>query len=106
MHPAPIDPLAGNIQVFPEVPVSEHTCAQLYVDYELIHKPQVNFSNPIDENGEHLFVQPVLNHYNPHNGNEVNPHHICAPFYRVLMGYIDQMEADMAIDPYINDITD
>ena len=30
VHPAPVDPLAGNIQVFPEVPVSEQACAQLY----------------------------------------------------------------------------
>ena len=102
VHPALVDPLAGNIQVFPEVPVSEHTHAQLYAHYELTHKPQINFSNPTDENSKHMFVQPVLNHNNPHNGNEVNPHHLRVPFHRVLMGYMDQME----VDPYINDITD
>ena len=73
VHPAPVDPLAGNVQVFPEVPASEQARAQLYVHYELTHKPQMNFVNPTDENGEHMFVQSVLNHNNPHNGNEVNP---------------------------------
>ena len=62
----------------------------------------MNFSNPTDELGEQLFVQPVLNHNNPHAGNEVNPHHLRAPFYRMLMGYMDQME----VDPYIDDVMD
>ena len=73
VHPALVNPLAGNVWVFPEVPVSEQAHAQLYAHYELTHKPQMNFSNPTDENGEQMFVLPVLNHNNPHNGNEVNP---------------------------------
>ena len=106
VHPAPVDPSARSIRVFPEVPVSEHAHAQLYAHYELTHKPQMNFSNPTDEYGKHLFVQPVLNHNNPHARNEVNPHHFRAPFYRMLMGYMDQMEADTAVDPYFDDVTD
>ena len=74
VHPAPINPsIEGNIVVFPEVPVSneEQLCA--YQRYELTYKPQMDFSNPINKNGEHMFVQPVLNHNNPYNRNEVNP---------------------------------
>ena len=99
VHPAPVDPsIEGNVQVFPEVSVSEtaHACA--YQHYELTHKPQMDFRNPTDKNSEHMFVQPVLNHNNPHNGNEVNPHFRHATFYQHLMMYMDQME--------IFDITD
>ena len=74
MHPAPVNPfIKGNIQVFPEVSVSEKAHAQLYQHFELTHKPQMNFSNPINENSKQMFVPPVLNHSSPHNGNEVNP---------------------------------
>ena len=74
VHPAPIDPsIEGNIVVFPEVPVSRSDCTLLYTQYELKYSPQMDFSNPINENGEHMFVPPVLNHNNPHSGNEVNP---------------------------------
>ena len=102
VHPALVDPLVGNVWVFPEVPVSEQAHAQLYVHYEPTHKPQMNFSNPTDENSEHMFVSPVLNHNNPHNRNEVNPQYSCAIFYKALMGYMNQME----VNPYINDVMD
>src|ERR1700761_2680806 len=65
VHPAPIDPsIEGNIVVFPEVPVSEANRVFLYTQYKLRHLPQMDFSNPIDKNGEHMFVPPVLNHNN------------------------------------------
>ena len=105
VHPAPINPsIEGNVVVFPEVPVSnqEQLCA--YQRYELTYKPQMDFSNPIDENGEHMFVQPVLNHSNPYNGNEVNPRFKCAVFYQYLIRCMEQgMEIE---DPYLDNITD
>ena len=104
VHPAPIDPsIEGNVVVFPEVPVSKSDCAFLYTctQYELNNSPQMDFSNPINENGEHMFVPPVLNHNNPHSGNEVNPQFKCAIFYQHLNSYIDQMG-----DPYLDDVTD
>ena len=102
VHPAPIDPsIERNVVVFPEVPVSESDCAFLYMQYELNNSPQMDFSNPIDENSEHMFVPPVLNHNNPHSGNEVNPQFKRATFYQHLNLYIDQME-----DPYLDDVTD
>ena len=61
----------------------------------------MDFTNPIDGNGEHMFVPPVLNHNNPHNGNEVNPQFNHAIFYQHLNCYIDQIE-----DPYLDNVTD
>ena len=102
VHPAPIDPsIKGNVRVFPEVSVSEQAHAQLYAHYELTHQPQMDFSNPTNENGQHMFVQPVLNHNNSHNGNEVNPRFRHAIFNKHLTSYMEQV-----VDPYLDDVTD
>jgi hypothetical protein len=85
VHPDPVDPNLGNIRIFPE----QARVCNLYNDYKLT-VPKSDFSNPLAENGETLFREPVQNHENPYNLNEVNPRHPCAIFYQRLMVSFEQ----------------
>jgi hypothetical protein len=85
VHPTPVDPNMGNVRIFPE----QARLCQLYDNYELT-APKSNFSNPLAENGETLFREPVQNHENPYNLNEVNPRHPRAPFYQRLITSLEQ----------------
>jgi hypothetical protein len=85
VHPTLVDPDMGNIRIFLE----QARICQLYDNYELT-APKSDFSNPLAENGETLFREPVQNHENPYNLNEVNPRHPCAPFYQRLIASLEQ----------------
>jgi hypothetical protein len=85
VHPTPVDPNMGNVRIFPD----QARVCDLYNDYELT-TPKSNFSNPLAENGETLFREPVQNHENPYNLNEVNPRHPRAAFYQRLMVSFEQ----------------
>jgi hypothetical protein len=76
IRPAPVDPDMENIRIFPD----QARVCNLYNDYKLT-APKSDFSNPLAENGKTLFREPVQNHENPYNLNEVNPRHPCAAFY-------------------------
>jgi hypothetical protein len=109
VHPTPIDPNMGNVRIFPE----QARICQLYNNYELT-APKSDFSNPIAENGETLFREPVQNHENPYNLNEVNPRHPRAPFYQWLIASLEQerqghidLNGDNVgtYDPYLDDVS-
>jgi gag-polypeptide of LTR copia-type len=85
VHSTPVDPDMGNVRIFPD----QARVCDLYNDYELT-APKSNFSNPLAENGETLFQEPVQNHENPYNLNEVNPRHPHAAFYQRLMVSFEQ----------------
>jgi hypothetical protein len=85
VHPTPVDPNLGNVRIFSE----QARICDLYNDYKLT-APKSDFSNLLAENGETLFREPVQNHENPYNLNEVNPRHPRAAFYQRLMVSFEQ----------------
>jgi hypothetical protein len=109
VHPTPVAPDMGNVRIFPE----QARLCQLYDNYELT-APKSDFSNPLSENDETLFREPVQNHKNPYNLNEVNPRHPRAAFYQRLMvafeqerwGHIDFNGNNVGTyDPYLDDVS-
>jgi hypothetical protein len=109
VHPTPVDPNMGNVRIFPD----QARICDLYNDYELT-VPKSDFSNPLAENGETLFWEPVQNHENPYNLNEVNPRHPCAAFYQRLMVSFEQEQRGHinlngdnvgTYDPYLDDVS-
>jgi hypothetical protein len=109
VHPTPVDPDMGNVRIFPE----QARICQLYNNYELT-APKSDFSNLLAENGETLFREPVQNHENPYNLNEVNPRHPRALYYQRLIaslkqerqGHIDLNGNNVGTyDPYLDDVS-
>jgi hypothetical protein len=109
VHPTSVAPNMGNVRIF----LDQARICDLYNDYELT-APKSNFSNPLAENGETLFREPVQNHENPYNLNEVNPRHPHAPFYQRLIvflkqeprGHINFNGDNVGIyDPYLDDVS-
>jgi hypothetical protein len=98
-----------NVRIFPD----QARICDLYNDYELT-APKSNFSNPLAENDETLFREPVQNHENPYNLNEVNLRHPCATFYQRLMVPFEQERRSHidfngnnvgTYDPYLDDVS-
>jgi hypothetical protein len=109
VHPTPINPDLGNIRIF----LDQARFCDLYNDYKLT-APKSDFSNLLAENSETLFREPVQNHENPYNLNEVNPRHPRAAFYQRLMvsfeqkrwGHIDFNGDNVGTyDPYLDDVS-
>jgi hypothetical protein len=109
VHVPPGDPTLGNVRIFPD----QARVCDLYNDYELTASKS-DFSNPIAENGETLFREPVQNHKNPYNLNKVNPKHPHAPFYQRLMVSFEQnrqghvnLDGDNVgtYNPYLDDVS-
>ena len=90
-------------ETFPEA-VSDRQW--LYEAHERLIKPQPNFENPVAENGAPLFIEPILNHNNPHCDNKVNPEHPRAPFYLRLIDFLIKEGQQGTYDPYLDDVTD